>query len=283
MIVNLINLFATRHRLKGFLLFLIGFCALTNFAIAEEARKWVSQDGRSIVAVLEEVKGDYITLLKGGKSYRLATETLNPEGRAYIKKWDIEKRESRSSAPNGTALKISKRGRLLYKTDFKNNDGWRVSSGQWQCKDNEVTASQTGKGHKGHMVIKKPKPVNVIIECEILLLEGGSVGFTIDDAPNKLGLVNFSTKGFGAQALHRVKKPPIKKRFNGIKIPLKKDEWHHVTIEMIGNEVSISSNGHESACIDDIWAGKPKRLGFRVAGGPSKYRNLKMWEALPQH
>ncbi len=261
----------------------LGLCSLLNLAGAEGVRKWTSQDGRSIIAELKKVEGPHATLLKEGKSYQLAIETLSSEDQDYLKQWVIKNRETVADTPNEEGLKISKKGKLLYETNFKNYDGWRVSSGQWTCEDSTVIATQTtSKGHKGHMVIKRPKPVNVIIECEILLLEGGSIGFTIDDAPNKLGVISFHAGGFGAQATHRVKKPAIKKRFNGVKTPLPKDEWHHVTIEMIGNKISINCEGHQSSSTDDIWAGKPKRLGLRVAGGPSKYRNLKMWEALPK-
>lgn len=272
------------NRVAGsFFVTCISFFALVNLVDAEVVRKWTSQDGRSIMAELKEVEGDHATLVKEGKSYQLAIETLVAEDQAYLKQWVIKKNEAATSVPDGGVLKISKKGKLLYETDFKNFDGWRVSSGQWACKDNVATATQDpSKGHKGHVVIRRPKPVDVIIECEILLLEGDTVGFTIDDAPKKLGVISFHSKGFGAQATHRVKKPAIKKRFNRVETPLAKDEWHHVTIEMIGNEISINCNGHQSSSTDDIWAGKPKRLGFRVAGGPSKYRNLKMWEALPK-
>ena len=74
----------------------------------------------------------------------------------------------------------------------------------------------------------------------------------------------------------------LQKKFQGIKEAIEKDKWHHITIEMIGNQISASFKNHEVSSIDDMWKGKPKRLGLHVAGGPSKYRNLKMWEALPK-
>ncbi len=271
-----------KNDIKKLLLAGLGCYAMMNVVVAEEARKWVNKDGRSMIAKLERVEDKHVNVLIDGKSYRVAIEALSSKDQTYIKQWGEKKNKSTTTATEGEELNISKRGKLLYETNFKNNDGWRVSSGSWVCKDNEVTASQTGKGHKGHIVIRNPQPVNVIIECEILLLEARAVGFTIDDKPDKLGMANFSANGFGGKALHRVKNPPIKKSFKGIKIPLKRDEWHHVTIEMIGNKISISSNGHESESVDNMWAGKPKRLGLRVDGGPSKYRNLKMWEALPK-
>ena len=257
----------------------VSLLVLVNLSGAEEAsaeekdRSWTNEDGRAIVAKLKEAKGGVVTLLKQGKEYELAIESLSDENQKYIKEW--------ASNKNKATLKISKKGKLLYETDFKTTKGWRVSSGNWDCENGAVIASQTGKGHKGHMVISNPKPVNVIIECEIMILEAGTVGFTIDDKPNKLGLINFSANGFGGQALHRKKKPAIKKRFSGVKVPLARDEWQSLIIEMIGNKITISSNGLTVSSIDDNWAGKPKRLGLRVAGGPSKYRALKMWEALP--
>lgn len=267
---------------RGFTLAGIVLCQFAQLAEAEEVRTWTSQDGRTIEAKIKQVENGVATIIKLGRSYDLEVESLSADDQAYLKTWAVEKRKQEAIAHDAKALKISKKGKLLYETNFKNTNGWRVSSGNWKCVDNAVVASQTGKGHKGHMVISNPKPVDVIIECEIQLLEAKVVGFTIDDKPKKLGLINFSAGGFGGQALHRVKSPSIKKRFNSVKTPLKRDEWQRVTIEMLGNQISVSSNGGHASSIDNIWKGKPKRLGLRVDGGPAKYRNIKMWQALPK-
>lgn len=250
---------------------------------AEATRSWTNNEGKVITAQLVEEKDGTVKLLKNGKSYNIAIDTLSPEDQDYIKKWVSNKTLNQQGNPIERKLKVSTKGKLLYETNFENHDGWRVSSGEWVCKDNSISATQDpGKKHKAHMVIKNPKPVNVIIECEIYLGDGNSLEFTIDDAPRKLGRIGLTPSTFKGIQTHRSKDHVIKKKFTNVPTTIEKDKWHLVTIEMIDNQIVGSFKDHTVKSIDDIWAGKPKRLGLLVNAGPAKFRNLKMWQALPK-
>lgn len=263
----------------------VGFVVLAwaSLGSAEERRSWTNNEGVSIVAQLIKIEEGKVTLLKSGKTYKLSIDTLSSEDQEYIKNWTGAKEAQLESSSDSGELEVSKKGKLLYETDFTSNDGWRVSSGSWVCKDNVVTATQeVGAAHKAHMVIQDSNPIDVIIECEIYIGEGDFIAFTIDDKPKKLGRIAFSSKGIGGSATHRVNNPKIKEKFNSVKKSLTKNEWHAVSIEMLGNQIVATLGEHQISSVDDMWEGKPKRLGLHVTGGPSKYRNLKMWEALPK-
>ncbi len=250
---------------------------------ADGVRSWTNNTGVVISAQLVEVKDGKVKLLKNGNSYTLSMDTLSSVDQNYIKQWVSKKTKNSEKNVSEQKLKVSKKGKLLYETNFENTDVWRVSSGEWVCKDNAISATQDPKKrHQAHMVIKQPKPVNVIIECEVYLGEGNSVEFTIDDAPRKLGRIGLTPTTFKGIQTHRSKDHVIKKKFTKVATKIEKNKWHHVTIEMIGNQIVGSFKNHTVSSIDDIWAGKPKRLGLLVNGGPAKFRNLKMWAALPK-
>ncbi len=259
---------------------LLTFVSIAN---AEEVRSWTNNKGKAISAKLVEVNDGKVKLLKDGSSYRFAIDKLSSTDQDYIKQWLSKKAQNKEGEISQQALQVSKKGKLLYETNFENNDGWRISSGEWVCRDNAVSATQDPeKKHQAHMVIKKPKPVDVIIECEVYLGEGNSVEFTIDDAPRKLGRIGLTPTTFKGIQTHRSKDHVIRKKFTNVSTMIEKEMWHHVTIEMIGNQIVGSYKNHTVSSIDDIWAGKHKRLGLLVNGGPAKFRNLKMWEALPK-
>ena len=262
---------------------LTGFMLLTcvTQSDAEEARSWTNNDGNVILAQLVEVNDGKATLLKGRNSYSLDIDVLSSEDQDYIEQWVSRKTQSLEKPLNEQELQVSKKGKLLYETDFQNNDGWRVSSGEWVWQDNVISGTQDPeKRHQAHMVIKNPKPVNVIIECEIYIGDGNSVEFTIDDAPRKLGRIAINPNTFKGMQTHRTKDHVIEKVFTNVATAIETDKWHQVTIEMIGNQIVGSFKNHTVTSIDDIWDGKPKRLGLLVNAGPAKFRNFKMWEAL---
>ena len=254
-------------------------CISISFA-GELRRTWTSLDGASVSARLIKVEGENAVIERNGVPYTLPIVSLSKGDQEYINRWSTRKSKSSADEKEEFELKISKKGKLLYKTSFKDNKEWRVSSGEWICKDNAITGTQAkGKGHKGHMVIKNPQPVDVIITCEMYLGEAGEMGFTIDDRPKKLGQVLLNSKVLKGLQTHRTPGHNIEKKFSNASGRFAKDEWHSICIEMRGDQVVAQVGDHVIRCKDSVWKGKPKRLGFLVNGGPAKYRNLTMWEA----
>ena len=260
-------------------IFLSVLCSAST-GYAQEARSWRNADGKTILAKLVEVEGLNLTIEKENKRDILPIASFSQGDQDEVKKWVSEKKEDKSSS---AGLEISKKGKLLYKTSFKNTEGWRVSSGDWKCENNTISGTQkVGKGHKAHIVIKRPKPVNTIITCEVYLGDSSSLEFTIDDAPRKLGRIGLTPKSFKGIQTHRMKKSPIKKKFNVIKDNFETDQWHEIKIEMMGNQIVAQLGKHSTRSIDNVWDKKTKRLGLLVSNGPAKFRNLKIWEALPK-
>lgn len=259
---------------------LLTFLCLASTGYAQEIRSWENTDGKTILAKLVKVEGLNLTIEKENKRYSFPIASFSQDDQNYVKKWVSEKKENQNTTPE---LEISKKGALLYEVSFKNTQGWRISSGNWKCENNTISGTQeAGKGHKAHIVIKKPKPVNTIITCEVYLGDSSSLEFTIDDAPRKLGRIGLTPKSFKGIQTHRIKKPPIKKNFNVIKDTFETDKWHKIQIEMMGNQIVAQLGKHSTRSIDNVWDKKKKRLGLLVTKGPAKFRNLKIWEALPK-
>lgn len=179
---------------------------------------------------------------------------------------------------------VSTKGKLLYETDFNDTKRWRVSSGDWVPGNHEISATQTkGEKHSAHMVTNQGKAINVIYQFEVYIGESSTIEITIDDKPKKLGRIALNSKAFRGLPTHRTQKThPIEKVFNVVEGPFAKDQWHQVCVEVIDNRIVAQLGESTSSSIDDAWAGKPKRLGLLVKKGPGKFRNLKIWEALPK-
>ncbi|MEN8661674.1 MAG: hypothetical protein ABF330_04185 [Lentimonas sp.] len=189
-----------------------------------------------------------------------------------------------SNSVNAGDLFISEKGELLYSTDFSSLKDWRVSAGRWERSGDSLLATQgAGETHAAHMVMKRNDFTDIIIEFEAQLGEASTVQMTIDDRPKKLGRITLDLKKFTGIQTHRLQKTqPIEKTFNAVEGPFVQDQWYTIQIEMVNNQIVALIGDEFSSSIDNVWSGKPKRLGLYAKKGPGKFRNLKIWNALPK-
>jgi len=95
---------------------------------------------------------------------------------------------------------------------------------------------------------------------------GGQGGFSM--VPYDDARINPTTK-------QRDKNPAI-----AVKAPMKIGEWHTAVLEIMGNEVVGTMDG-KSATFSNPLIGTNKHSIMLGVGTEASFRNLKVWEALP--
>ncbi len=106
--------------------------------------------------------------------------------------------------------------------------------------------------------------------------------FSMDDTKDHVCRVSISTAGFSAQKDDNDHEgPDVSKPFNRVSKELDADEWHTVRIEILGEEMLAEIDEEISLGSDPLIATEKAKWGFTVAGAEVKFRNLNIWEALP--
>ncbi|MEI9897940.1 MAG: hypothetical protein WDN28_29800 [Chthoniobacter sp.] len=70
--------------------------------------------------------------------------------------------------------------------------------------------------------------------------------------------------------------------FQNVTTPIKAGEWHTLVIELLGKEMLASLDGDKVGFgAHDVIAQEKDNFGFTVSGQSAAFKNLRVWEALP--
>ena len=277
-----------KHRIPT----LVSAALLLLFAVtlsAGEMRTWTNLEGRTIQAELLDTDGEMITLKiegKGDAPYKLPLSSLSVADGEYAREWKAEQDAITDTPAPSTQPLMTTPGPLIFASDLAETDAeWRAAKGDWKAADGALSGTELAADDHG-AVMKRALPLNnVIIEYEVMLGESKGTSFSMDDTKDHVCRVSISTTGFSAQKDDNDHEgPDVAKRFNRVSAELEPDQWHRLRIEILGEELLAQigdDDDHISLGSDPLIATEKAKWGFTVAGDTVKFRNLKVWEALP--
>jgi len=250
-------------------------------------RIWTNQQGKKIEALLLESGDDKITLeMKNGRKYQLKLFDVSKADAAYVTQWEkkrvVLEKIAEEPKPSTTPV-MSKVGKLLFSDDFSTIGGdWRHPMGAWEAKDGALKGAELAKDDHG-AVFKRGLPFkNAIIEFSFKLDGASGISLSIDDEKEHVCRMSMNAGGFTVQKDDHDHEGPDKgMQFDRLSTELKTGEWYTARIEILGDEMlgqigeEIGFGAHELIGTDKA------RIGFTVAGESAEFKNLNVWEALP--
>jgi hypothetical protein len=270
--------------MKISLLPVILLSATTLVGLAGETREWTNSAGKTITAELISLDGDTITLkMENGREYPIPLSSLSADDQAFASEWQ-ETQKALADAPKPkTESLMAAPGKLLYHASLEEMpEGWRMPHGDWSASETGLSGiERPADDHAA--VFKNGMPLkDVVIEFDVLLGETKSAMFGIDDAKDHVCRVTLTPSSFQARKDDNDHEgPDMSKPFNSISEEFETDEWHTVRIELLGEEMVAQTGDHISMGRDPLLATEKAKWGFVVSGGPVQFRNLTIWEALP--
>ncbi|MDF1816797.1 MAG: hypothetical protein P1V20_31635 [Verrucomicrobiales bacterium] len=258
-------------------------CLSQALLTAGEMRQWTNTAGRSINAELLSLEGEDATLqLDNGRKYTVALSGLSAADREFAMKWAEEQAALASAPKPKTEPIMATPGKVLYQSTLASSGGWSSPHGAWTTSESGLTGAERASDNHG-AVYKMPLNFkDVIIEFDIMPGESKSASFGIDDSSDHVCRVSIYTSGFQARKDdHDHEGPDVAKPFNRVEEELEADEWHTVRIEILDKEMLAQIGKEISLGMDPLLAGQKTKCGFVVSGGKAGFRNLTIWEALP--
>lgn len=248
------------------------------------ARDWTNTDGKTITAELVSATDDTVVLkMENGREYTVALNTLSTADNEFANNWQAEQAAiAEAPMPKAETL-MTTPGKLLFSTNFSEiGSDWRQAHGDWTGGEEGLSGAERAADEHA-AVMKMAMPLkDVIIQYDVMLGETKSAMFGIDDSKDHMCRVTFTKNSFQARKDDNDHEgPDAAKPFNTVNEDFAADEWHTVTIELLGEEMVAHTDDIVSLGSDPLLATEKAKWGFVVSGPTAKFRDLKIWEALP--
>ena len=261
--------------------------ALNAQQMAEEYRNWTNSKGQSIEAALIESSPVTVTLkMKSGREYPVKVLDLSDADIEYIKKWEAKKAELSKIADEPkpqTETVMTTPGRLMFSEEFASlSDDWKRNMGDWATVDGVLTGAEKPSDDHGAVFKKRMPFKNAIIEFSFKLDGCKGISLSIDDDEDHVCRMSIAENGFSVQKDdHDHEGPDERVPFERREATLSSGEWHTARIEILGEEM-LGQVGEEIGFgAHELIATEKTKFGFTVAGQSAQFKNLKVWEALP--
>jgi hypothetical protein len=216
---------------------------------------------------------------------------------------------------------LAQRGKLLVSEDLAAmpaevsksgglNDlqsGWKFRPGQWDFIDGALRGSQLEADHHSAAAFFAYPWKDAVLQFEVKLDGARQVHFCVDDPPamrdptptraaekrvEHLCRVTITPDGFFTQKDdHDHDGPDVAVPFGSVKMSFPPGEWHTVLVEIKGDEMVASVDGHSIAGAHPQVASPKAYFSFGVTGTSNgfnkvpplsaSFRHLRIWEALP--
>lgn len=160
--------------------------------------------------------------------------------------------------------------------------GWRLRPGKWEFSDGAMKGAELKADMHGAVARYPFKFKDAIIQYDVRLDGCKTTTFSVNDAKAHVCRVLLNKDGFRAQKDdHDHDGPDKPKPFNMVAVPPTPGTWLTVLIEIKGDEMVATINGQSSSGADPLIGTEKANFGFTVAGESASFRNLRVWEALP--
>jgi Domain of Unknown Function (DUF1080) len=179
---------------------------------------------------------------------------------------------------------MTERGTLVYSSDLNApfDAGWKIAKGDWKVVDGVLNGAQLAADNHGAVARYAMTFKDIIIQYDVKLGAGKATSLSINDAKGHICRISLTPKGFTATKDDHDHDGPNKDVTLGTQT-LKSDvnAWHTVLLELRGAELLARVDDQvivrQNPEIDVTKA----NFGLTVSGQGVQFRNLRVWEALP--
>lgn len=191
---------------------------------------------------------------------------------------------------------MTERGKLLLSEDFTKQveaapavkkgeawtKGWRLRPGKWEFVDGAMKGTELKEDKHGAVARFPLQYKDVVIQYDVRVDGCRMTTLSINDAKEHVCRVLINKDGFTAQKDDHDHEGPDKAvKFGTQKVDIKPGDWKTVVLELKGEEMVAHIDGKAVAGANELIATSKANFGFTVAGESASFRNVRVWEALP--
>jgi hypothetical protein len=194
---------------------------------------------------------------------------------------------SAADQPDEPKTLMTQRGKQLLSDDLTKPFAgqWKVAKGKWDVTDGSIRGSELKSDMHGAVARHPVGFENAVIEYSFKL--DGSPRMTtlsINAAKGHVCRVAVRPNGFTVQkddqdGKNGPDKPAV---LQTVETAVKAGEWHTLVIELFGKEMLATLDGQHTAYgVHEKIQGPKANVGLTVAGESVSFKNLRVWEAVP--
>ncbi|MCA9057994.1 MAG: DUF1080 domain-containing protein [Planctomycetaceae bacterium] len=170
-------------------------------------------------------------------------------------------------------------------------NGWRAGIGEWSVVDGAARAKQEGPSEKrpnGHEAVCEyvTDTSDLVLAGEFRLGESPQAGFVCRDTNNPnhhLGRVVITPTAIWIQKMSGIAKETRREELTRLNVDLDVNAWHRVVVEVIGDRWLARIDEHVLEAQHERFKDRKGRIGMVARGEGAQFRNLAVWEAVPQN
>ncbi|TXT30174.1 MAG: Uncharacterized protein FD138_2330 [Planctomycetota bacterium] len=184
------------------------------------------------------------------------------------------------------ACVMAKPGKLLFRDDLKaqpDKRDWRYGPGTWTIAEGVLKGTEKAADKHGAVLRRPQKFRDAIIRYDFKLDGAKATTLSINDAKEHVCRVLLRP---GAMTVrkddHDHDGPDKAVEFETKQVPLKAGVWHTLVVEVQGAEMVATLDGQHTAFgSHELLNCEKANFGFTIAGEAVSFRNVQVWEALP--
>lgn len=189
-------------------------------------------------------------------------------------------------APSPPNTEMTKPGKLLFRDNLgvqPDKKEWRYGPGSWTIADRALKGVEKAEDKHGAVLRRPQKFRDAIIRYDFKLDGAKGTTLSINDAKEHVCRVLLRP---GAMVVrkddHDHDGPDKAVEFETKQVPLQAGEWHTLVVELHGSEMVATLDGkHTAFGGHELLNCEKANFGFTVAGDSVSFRNVQVWEALP--
>jgi hypothetical protein len=179
---------------------------------------------------------------------------------------------------------MTERGKLMYSSNLNAplDSDWKVAKGDWKVVDGVLNGTQLAADNHGAVARYAMNFKDIIIQYDVKLGAGKATSLSINDTNGHICRISLTQKGFTATKDdhdHDGPNESVKLGAGAFKSDV--NAWHTVLLELRGSEMLARVDEQvivgQNPEIDVTKA----NFGLTVSGQGVQFRNLRVWEALP--
>lgn len=191
-----------------------------------------------------------------------------------------------ADAPTPPATVMTKPGKLIFHDDLKaqpSKQDWRYGPGAWTVTDGALKGVEKAEDKHGAVIRRPEKFRDAIIRYDFKIDGAKTTTLSINDAKEHVCRVLLKPGSLAVRKDDHDHDGPDKAvPFETKAVPLKAGQWHTLVVELHGAEMTATLDGQHTAFgSHDLLNCEKANFGFTVAGDSVSFRNVEVWEALP--
>jgi hypothetical protein len=180
---------------------------------------------------------------------------------------------------------LAERGKLLLSDDLNAapSKEWRAAKGKWEPIDGAWHGEEVPADMHPAVIRHPLKFQDAIFQFSFQLNGAKQATLSINDEKEHLARVLIRPNGFTVQKDDHDHDGPDKAVvFQNVTTPIQPGEWHTLVVEILGQDMLATLDGEKTGYGAHEMIASPKaNFGFTIGGQSASFKNLRVWEALP--